>query len=392
MELVSALLGLIMVYFLQRFLYRCFWNRNLTAELKFSKERAVQGETVVLSESITNRKLLPVPMLHLRFKVSRDLQFEDSRQSEVTDYYNRNELFSLLMFQRVTRRLHFRCRKRGVYTIKTASLLGSGLLLSEEYLVEFPTDNQLIVYPGAVNAERFERTFETMMGSVATHRFLHEDPFSFRGIRDYQPGDPLKTVNWKATAKAMDLKVNVLDFTTEQKVELYLNLSREILGMDNEVLEESIRLAKTFAARLSKMGMQVALYTNGRHYESREIICVEPGNGEGFLELINEALAKIQLKDSAFAKMESEFDAPDFCALYGDAIRESGQDHYKIFISNYHHRDFQELLESLVKQGQSVSWVLPVENTVNQIRIPGLLRERTTFWSTQWEGVYRYGG
>lgn len=392
MEFLGALLGLVFVYFLQRFLYRNFWNRNMTAELKFSKSRAVQGEVVTLLESITNRKLLPVPMLHLRFKVSRDLQFEDSRQNDVTDYYNRNELFSLLMFQRVTRRLNFRCRKRGVYTIKTASLLGSGLLMSEEYLLEFPTDTELIVYPGSVNLNKFERMFETMLGSVSTHRFLHEDPFSFRGIRDYQPGDPMKSVNWKASAKAMDFKVNVLDFTTEQRVEVYLNLNRETLGMDNEVLEESIRLAKTFAARLAKMGMQTALYTNGLHYESHEVVCVETGSGDGFLELANEALAKIRLKDSAFAKMESEFDAPDFCSMYGEQCRESGQEHYKIFISNYHHADFLELLESMVKQGQSISWVLPVESTVSPIRLPDLLRERTTLWSTQWEGVRRYGG
>lgn len=392
MEFLGALLGLVFVYFLQRFLYRNFWNRNMTAELKFSKSRAVQGEVVTLLESITNRKLLPVPMLHLRFKVSRDLQFEDSRQNDVTDYYNRNELFSLLMFQRVTRRLNFRCRKRGVYTIKTASLLGSGLLMSEEYLLEFPTDTELIVYPGSVNLNRFERMFETMMGNVSTHRFLHEDPFSFRGIRDYQPGDPMKSVNWKASAKAMDFKVNVLDFTTEQRVEVYLNLNRETLGMDNEVLEESIRLAKTFAARLAKMGMQTALYTNGLHYESHEVVCVETGSGDGFLELANEALAKIRLKDSAFAKIESEFDAPDFCSMYGEQCRESGQEHYKIFISNYHHADFLELLESMVKQGQSISWVLPVESTVSPIQLPNLLRERTTLWSTQWEGVRRYGG
>ena len=392
MEFVSAFLGLILVYFLQRFLYRHFWNVNMTAELKFSKSRAVQGETVILSESITNRKLLPVPMLHLRFKVSRDLQFEDSRQNEVTDYYNRNELFSLLMFQKVTRRLPFRCKKRGVYTIKTASLMGSGLLLSEEYLLEFPTDTRLIVYPKAVSSNRFERMFETMLGSVYTQRFLHEDPFSFRGIRDYQFGDPMKSINWKASAKTMDFKVNVLDFTTEQRVELYLNLDRETLTTNNEVLEESIRLAKTFAARLTSMGMRTALYTNGLHYESREVVWVEPGSGEKFLELANEALAKIRLKDGAFAKMEHEFDTPEFCGLYADQCRQSESDHYKIFISNYHRRDFQELLEAMVKQGQSVSWVLPVENTAKPIPVLDILKDRTMVWSSQWEGAYRYEG
>ncbi len=392
MEFVSALIGLVIVYYLQRFLYRNFWNVNMKAELDFSKSRAVEGETVVLSECITNRKLLPVPLVHLRFKVSRDLQFEDSSRSGVTDYYNRNELFSLLMFQRITRRLSFVCKKRGVYEIKAASLVGTGPLLSEEYIEEISADARLIVYPAVVNLTLFEHMFETVLGNVNARRFIHEDPFTFRGIRDYQFGDPMKSINWKATAKTMDFKVNVRDFTIEQQVEIYLNLEPETVSIGNEVLEESIRLAKTFCAKVSAMGMIGALYTNGLHFESRELISVEPGRGEGFLELANEALAKIRLKDEAFAKMEHAFDAPGFCDTYGNQCRESEQEFYKIFISSYHHGDFQELLEGMVKQGQNLIWVVPLESTVEQIRIKDVLKNRTVFWSMQWEGVYHYGG
>ena len=35
-----------------------------------------------------------------------------------------------------------------------------------------------------------------------------EDPFEYRGIREYQPYDDMRSVNWKATAKTGDLKVN----------------------------------------------------------------------------------------------------------------------------------------------------------------------------------------
>ncbi len=39
-----------------------------------------------------------------------------------------------------------------------------------------------------------------MMGDIATKRFLMEDPYMFKGIREYQPHDSFKSINFKAYA------------------------------------------------------------------------------------------------------------------------------------------------------------------------------------------------
>lgn len=387
MEFVSAFIGLVLVYFLQRFLYRCFWNVNLKANLEFSKDRAVEGETLILKESITNRKILPIPMVNLKFKVSRYLRFKDSDSREVTDYYNRNELFSLLMYQRITRRLSFQCTRRGVYEIKTASLVGSGLLLSEEYLDEIETDTRLIVYPRCVNMSLFHRRFETLLGNVATQRFINEDPFTFRGIREYSMGDPMKKINWKASAKTFDWKVNVHDFTVEQEMELYLNLQWESLSSESEILEESIRLAKTFCAEFHTMGLQLKLYTNGLHFETKEPVKVEHTEKEKFMELVNEGLAKIKIKEGGNAKIEDEFEAKDFCNLFGQQLMNSKQECYRVFISNYQHTDFQEMLGKLVKSGQKIIWILPVSDGKRPEYLLPVLENKVLLWDMQWEKV-----
>lgn len=387
MEFVSAFIGLLLVYYLQRFLYRCFWDAGLKANIKFSKDRATEGESLLLEESIINRKILPLPMVSFKFKVSRYLEFTDRDQGEISDYYNRNELFSVLMFQKITRRLPFKCTKRGVYEIKTASLVGSGLLFGEEYLQEMEPDIRLVVYPKCVNMELFHNRFENLIGDVITQRFMNEDPFTFRGIREYSPQDPMKKVNWKASAKTLDWKVNIQEFTMEQDMEIYLNLQWETLSSQSTVLEESIRLAKTFCMEFHSKGMQTSLYTNGLHFETKEPVLVADSTNRKFVELMNEGLAKIKVREGGNAKLEYEFDAPSFCELYTERLLKSNQHCYRVFISNYQHMDFQELLVQLIKTGQSVFWIIPSADGKKPEYLLPELESKVLLWDMQWEEV-----
>lgn len=385
MEFVSAFIGLIIVYYLQKFLYRIFWNVNLKADLKFSSEYATEGDTCVLEETIINRKVLPLPFVCLKFKVSKCLEFEDRDLREITDYYNRNELFSVLMFQKITRRLQFKCKKRGVYEIKTAGLLGSGVLMSEEYQQELELDTRLTVYPGCVNMELFQKRFEHLLGEIITTQYRNEDPFLFRGIRGYSAGDPMKKINWKASAKTSDLKVNVQEFTMEQNVELYLNLQWESLSSDSMVLEESIRLAKTFCVEFNKMGLDMALYTNGLHFETGEPVKVEFSGHRSFMERMNEGLAEIKIKEGGNAKLDDDFEAPAFTGLYEKHLIHYNTESYRVFISNYRHRDFQELLVKLIRSGQQICWIIPSENGEEPEFILPELEQKVLLWNMQWE-------
>ena len=63
---------------------------------------------------------------------------------------------------------------------------------------------------------------ERMLGIMQCSRHLYEDPFTFRGIREYTTSDPMKTINWKASARTGGLMVNTFDSVMTQKVMLYL--------------------------------------------------------------------------------------------------------------------------------------------------------------------------
>ena len=108
------------LYLLQLLLYRKFWSKGLTVEIRFAQEEAVAGQEAVLTEVITNRKWLPIPILHIKFQINRNLRFLSMNNAQVSDLIYKNDMFSLLFYQRITRTLPFRCERRGYYTIRQA--------------------------------------------------------------------------------------------------------------------------------------------------------------------------------------------------------------------------------------------------------------------------------
>lgn len=95
----------------------------------------------------------------------------------------------------------------------------------------------------------------------------------------------MKYINWKATAKTGDLKVNIFDKISNSNVFIYVNLESLQVFADNEVLEESIMLAKSFAIVLSDYGMKSCVITNGKPQKSNAYVTVRKSDiGSGIFK------------------------------------------------------------------------------------------------------------
>ena len=107
MLIIWIVFGAVFLFYLQKWIYGHYWEKDLSAELSFSRESAVEGEVCQLSERVENGKLLPLPMLKVKFQVSRKLRFSDEGDGAVTDKYYRNDILSLGPRQRVIRTIPF---------------------------------------------------------------------------------------------------------------------------------------------------------------------------------------------------------------------------------------------------------------------------------------------
>lgn len=354
MILLSAMLGALLLYLLQNYLYHKYWNKALSVSLSFSDDKAVEGDELILYETVTNKKLLPLPILKVKFMTSKNLTFRNMNNSNITDNYYRNDLLSVMMYQKLTRALTFQCSHRGYFAIHNTDVVCSDLFLTFEAVANYDTDISLYVYPKPVDPERFQAPFKKMLGTVLTRRFINEDPFEFRGIREYQAYDNLKSVNWKASAKTGTLKVNVNDYTSSQQVKIFLNLEPDTIWKHEDLEEESIRMAASLASAFTGQGIPTSLHTNGRDILTHDIVTIPAGSGISHIDTINEVLARIDTTQPV----------PAFVPSVEEECRHLESHDYIVFISFYQKEDLQQLLSELMENGTDFSWIIPVNKEV----------------------------
>lgn len=297
MGILFAALGAAILYMLQGFLYARFWEKKLDASITFSCEEMVEGEENTLKEVIENKKLLPLPMLRVKFQVDRSFAFQGEQNITVSDRCYKNDIFSVLPYQRITRILRFTGSKRGFYAIGKVDLVASDLMMEGSLIKTVESGSAVLVYPSPAERKRLDIPFKKLMGSILTSRYSYEDPFEFRGIRPYQPFDALKDINWKASAKTGEIKVNVHNYTARQEVFILLNLETESLLEQEALKEESIRIGASLAELLISRGIPVGLLSNGRDLLTGEELFLPTGSGAGHYRTIRERLARLEYKN-----------------------------------------------------------------------------------------------
>lgn len=338
------------LFVLQKYLYRRYWQKGVEVKLAFAEAMVMAREEANLLEIVENHKYLPLPSLKVKFQCSRHLVFRDAQNSAVTDKYYRNDLFSVMPYKRITRSHKVYCPKRGYYTIYGIDLVGADLFFSEEMVGERDSGTFLYVLPAPVEAGFLEDALKKINGEIAVRRYELEDPFTYRGIREYQPHDEMKKVNWKATARTGDLKVNVREHTAVKNVRIFLNLSDRSILRREELLEMCISICFELVKELMAQGIEISVYANAGDCLSGRILQMEERGTNAGLADIGRALARLDIEEKV----------SDFAECFREKLF-AEKDLYTIFLSSERHDEFQELLCEYRKKGD-FTWLCPVKD------------------------------
>jgi uncharacterized protein (DUF58 family) len=156
----------------------------------------------------------------------------------------------------------------------------------------------VIVYP-AVFALTLEHRRGLPAGNLAVLNRLYEDVSRFRSLREYAPGDELRRINWKVSARLGRLH------TTEYLPSLYfpvlvlLNLCSADypLSMRHHLMERAIEVAASLVVYFAGLKQEVGLAAAGLMPGQQGFLSipVRPGNSHGVRIL--EALALVRPSD-----------------------------------------------------------------------------------------------
>ncbi|MGN0376415.1 MAG: DUF58 domain-containing protein [Suilimivivens sp.] len=337
------------MYLLQKLLYRQFWEKGVSVRLSFEEEMVEAGDDAALLEVVENRKWLPLATLKVKFQCSKNLKFTDTDNSAVTDLYYRNDLFSIMPYQRITRTHRLNCPQRGYFGIYGIDLVGADLFFSIELHAHQDSNTRIYVLPGHLHSPVLDSAMKKISGEVVVKRYEMEDPFTHRGIREYEPYDEIKSINWKATAKTGELKVNIHEYTAVRSVRIFLNLQDNNILRREELLERSISICARMAQELAEQGIQIAVYANAVDCITGQPLRLEDVAGGEGLNGIYKSLARLDLKRETL----------DFKETFGEILFLTNA-LYTVFISPDRHEDFQDLLVSY-KEKEDFCWLCPVK-------------------------------
>ena len=348
MKVFVIILGAFIFSGLVTYIYRRLWSEDLDVIVNFTEEAVVEGMDSELTETISNRKWMFLPMLQVGFETHKNLHFGQEENVSVSDLCYKRDVFSVGGYQKVTRTIPFHCSKRGFYEIESADLITRSPLLTTKLHKAEKQNTYIYGYPKLIDEARLDISFQKITGEIMARKNIYEDPFEFIGIREYQPTDPMSKINWKASAKSEEWMVNQYGSTNAQDITILLDLEDETAWKYDDIHEEQIRLAVTLAARFLDTGIPVGIVTNGKDIKMDEVLHLESGTGKQQFYNISRGLARMDLGK----------DKESMAQIVANERKQlSHLQKTYIMISKNQREDCYEGFLSLIRQGTSGFWI-----------------------------------
>ena len=271
---------------------------EITIDRSSSVDHAFQSDEIEITFTIENNKPLPVPWLEINEYVPRGMLVEGQKAVEQS-YLGGAEIkvsTALRPYERVRIKRKLTALSRGKYR------LGKTRLRSGDLFGLYPSDASLdhtawsiYVYPRIKPLLGFSLMPQKPIGdSIARHQ-LWDDPSRPSGVREYRPGDPIKNIDWKTTARRNDIFVRQFDPSVSEQIVIFAeaittNVPWE--GYRSDVLEGTMTAAASISSHALELGYKVGLVTNGVSSSASHAV-VTPGSGQAQLTFLLESLAMV---------------------------------------------------------------------------------------------------
>lgn len=256
--------------------------------------RANFGDVIAFTIELVNLKPLPLTWLRVEDGVPRGLRIEGGRIES-----GRSEFFphvlmvvAMLPYERLVRRLHVHCTRRGEHKFGPVSLQSGDYLGLLDAYGSNREEHYLLVFPKVFTLELGKLATQLLLGQDAARRYYLPDPMRVIGARHYHSGDPYRSIDWRATAKTNQLMVRVLEPSSTPVLDIVLDFTgplRDPPDFAPDELECAISVVASLSRFASERRMAVGVRGNG--HSRRALLNVPPSAKPGQFAVIMEALA-----------------------------------------------------------------------------------------------------
>ena len=159
--------------------------------------------------------------------------------------------------------LGLRCRRWGVYEIGEIEVRARGPLRLVVWEQRFRLTRRLKAYPTTESLQRLLVPYETQALTGSEVARTKGDGIEYADIRDYVPGDRLRSINWRASARKTTVVVNERHPERNTDVVLFVDSFADLRGGARSTLDDAVRAAATLARRYLARRDRVGLVAFG---------------------------------------------------------------------------------------------------------------------------------
>lgn len=293
------------------------WARVSLEDVRYQRvlreRRVFMGETIDLRLRLANEKFIPVPWLEVR-------EYLPAATPVGGVHVTPSGLPGTVLMQRSTALgaheqlewpLTLEATERGFFRLGPARLRSGDLFGIFEREETVRGTDSVVVYPRTYPLPELGIISARPFGERAGGQRIFEDPVRVVGVRDYFPGDPLKRVDWNATARVGRLQSRLYEPSRTQAVVVALNIStmdQSWLGFDPLLLERNVVVAASIARWAFEEHAAIGLIANGSFPDADRAIRIGAGSRSDQLVRVLEALAMIA--PFTISSLASELERP----------------------------------------------------------------------------------
>ena len=311
----------------------CFLAVMVDYLFVFNRKKGISAQRI-LPEKLSNGDENPVKIdikNNYDFKINAKVIDEIPFQFQKRDFLIEKQIASgrNTFFQYI-----LEPKERGEYNFGSLNVYVSSPLGFVSKRFNFQKDANLPSYPSFIHLRKYELMAiqsEFLLGGIKKIRKLGHT-MEFEQIKEYVPGDDIRTINWKATSKTNRLMVNQFQDEKSQRIFMLIDTGRTMKmpfkGLS--LLDYSINATMALSHIILKKGDRAGMMTFSKKTENK----IAAENKSGQLRKISEALYNIK----------TDFFESDFNRLYQDIKYSLNQRSLILLFTNF------ETLDGLNRQ------------------------------------------
>jgi len=297
---LAALNSILLILVFPLLVYLIVGLLHKPQEVKLKVVRSISSERVAANTPVTVRLSIKNQGSHLEEVILEDLVPEgfnhlDGESSLITELESNSEVEIVYNIS----------GKRGIYQFPGLHVKAYDRTGLSFYQKVYPTTGSIFILPETLRLKNVAirpRQTRVYSGSIPTNQ--GGAGIEFHSIREFQPGDPVRLINWRASTRYCDtLFLN--QFQQERLADVWLIVDArrrsEISGSNGSLFEFSIIAAAALAQTLLNQGNRLGLLVYGGFLDwtypgygkiqNERILCslarAHPGDSMVFDHLVN---------------------------------------------------------------------------------------------------------